>query len=227
MTKRTIDISILQQELDNNLCKSLLFIHAISGCDTTSRPYGIGKTSAMNKYHELQEHAKIFMMPSKTHKEIEQAGHHSLVALYGCLPGTELNFERAARFSSKVVTSSSHLPPEKLPPTMDAAKFHSYRVYHQIQVWLGNNLDPLKWGWNMQKTQRGEILKPLRMEQAPAPTSLLNLIKCNCRGQCDRNTCTCRKHGLTCTLACRQCKGISCTNVSPVEMPIDDNVDDS
>ena len=35
----------------------LLFIHAISGCDTTSRPYGIGKTSAKDKAANLHEHA--------------------------------------------------------------------------------------------------------------------------------------------------------------------------
>ena len=44
---RLVDISILQKGIDPTLGSSLLFIHAMSGCDTTSKPYGIGKVSAM------------------------------------------------------------------------------------------------------------------------------------------------------------------------------------
>ena len=29
-----------------------------------------------------------------------------------------------------------------LPPTSVAAAQHSFRVYHQVQMWLGNDLDP-------------------------------------------------------------------------------------
>ena len=36
---------------------TIIFIHAISGCDTTSRTYGIGKTSAKDKTANLHEHA--------------------------------------------------------------------------------------------------------------------------------------------------------------------------
>ena len=46
-SSKLIGIGILFSSLDPVLSESLLFIHAISGCDTTSRPYGIGKVSAM------------------------------------------------------------------------------------------------------------------------------------------------------------------------------------
>lgn len=210
---KMINVSTLQGNLEEDLRKSILFIHAASGCDTTSRPYGIGKVSAMSKYPDLVQSTKVFLMPNRTHGQIEDVGHQTLAVLYGCIPGTLLDFERATRFSSKVVTKSTHLPPERLPPTSDAAKYHSYRVYHQVQTWVGNRMDPTKWGWVISKGQRGDVLKPVRMDQDAAPPSLLKLIKCNCGGKCDRNTCSCRKHGLPCTLACGQCKGITCTNV--------------
>lgn len=34
-----------------------------------------------------------------------------------------------------------------LPPTKGSAKYHSFRVYHQVQEWLGNQLPPEMWGW--------------------------------------------------------------------------------
>lgn len=131
--------------------------------------------------------------------------------MYSCKPGNSLDFERAAMFSRKVASRSVYLPPESLPPTCDAARYHSYRVYHQVQTWLGNILDPTKWGWLLHKGQNMK-LKPVSMRRDAAPASLLKLVKCNCHGRCDKNTCSCRKNGLSCTLACGYCKGITCTN---------------
>ena len=55
--------------------------------------------------------------------------------------------------------------------------------------------------------------KRVRMQRDAAPASLLKLVKCNCHGMCDKNTCSYRKNGLLCILACGHCKGITCTNV--------------
>ena len=209
---KLFNIAVLKRGLEPALRPSLLFIHAMSGCDTTSRPFGIGKVAALGKWHELKDVAQAFLDPNKTQEEIEKLGHTSLCILYGCSTNTGLDFERASRFSNKVATSSSYLPPERLPPTSDAAKFHSYRVYHQVQAWIGNEINPVQWGWRLHNNQLGEILQPIKMEQDPAPLSLLKLIRCNCNGPCDRATCSCRKHSLKCTLACGQCKGIACTN---------------
>lgn len=209
---KLIDIAMLQKCLDPDLSRSLLFIHALSGCDTTSRPYGLGKTSTMGKYRELQELSKLFMTADATHTDIEEAGNQAMATIYGCKFGFDLNFERASKFMGKVASSSCYLPPERLPPTSDATRFHSQRVYLQVQAWLGNTMEAIKWGWVLRKTQHGSILKPYIMEQPAAPASLLKIIKCNCSGKCDKNTCSCRKNGLKCSLACGQCKGITCTN---------------
>lgn len=210
-TSKVINIRILQDHLPSSLTASLLFLHAITGCDTTSRPYSIGKVKAMAKCHLLKDHARVFMKPNQSHDEINKHGQASLEILYSCKPGNSLDFERAAMFSRKVASRSVYLPPESLPPTCDAARYHSYRVYHQVQTWLGNILDPTKWGWLLHKGQNMK-LKPVSMRRDAAPASLLKLVKCNCHGRCDKNTCSCRKNGLSCTLACGYCKGITCTN---------------
>ena len=63
-----------------------------------------------------------------------------------------------------------------------------------------------EWGWVLRKTRLRTILKPNRMEQAAAPAFLLKMVQCDCTGNCDKNTCSCKKNGLQCTLACGQCK---------------------
>ncbi|GBL81869.1 hypothetical protein AVEN_50473-1 [Araneus ventricosus] len=65
------------------------------------------------------------------------------------------------------------------------------RSYHQVQTWLGNEKDPLKWGW--MHTPLG--LSPKKTEKDPASESLLQCISCTCKEGC-RNACGCRKAGL-------------------------------
>ena len=75
---KLISIGILFSSLDPVLSESLLFIHTISGCDTTSRPYGIGKVSTMAKYKDLHESASVFITPDKGQESVEAAGNKAL-----------------------------------------------------------------------------------------------------------------------------------------------------
>ena len=66
------------------------------------------KNAAINKYSNIKEFVKVFLMPNKMHNEIEQLSHNTLVALCSCIPGTKLDFERAIRFGSKVASVSAY-----------------------------------------------------------------------------------------------------------------------
>ena len=46
---KVYDINRLKDILAHDLCSQLLFIHAMTGCDTTSRIFGVGKKSAFQK----------------------------------------------------------------------------------------------------------------------------------------------------------------------------------
>lgn len=219
--KHTVCINTLKKKLDPALSESLLFLHAFSGCDTTSRPYGIGKVTVLTKYTALNKSAAVFMSPSSSKQDIEQAGEDAMLEIYGCTTSLSLNAARVTKFLLKVATSTQYVSPEKLPPTNEAAAFHSHRTYHQVQRWLGNDIASDVWGWKT--TPAG--LVPIRMTQPAAPEQLLKVIRCNCGGQCDKKTCTCRKNGLQCTPACGQCRGITCTNVQQVENQDDDDWD--
>ena len=50
------------------------------------------------------------------------------------------------------------------------------------------------------------------MTKSPGPPSIINLIFCGCTTNCG-NSCGCRRHGLYCTVACKNCAGCNCSNV--------------
>lgn len=95
-----------------------------------------------------------------------------------------------------------------LPPTSASACQHLYRVYYQVQLWLGNELNLEDWGWKFIDNTL-ELIKTLL---PPAPEKLLNTIFCNCKKGCSAN-CGCKRVGLFCTPICTNCQGQSCSNI--------------
>ena len=72
--------------------------------------------------------------------EVAEAGERVLLMLYGGNVDSNLNDLRYSMFCKKTSVNTKAVQPETLPPTSNAAFFHSCRVYHQIQSWKGNNL---------------------------------------------------------------------------------------
>ena len=74
------------------------------------------------------------------------------------------------------------------------------------------------------------MLVPIHSTQQAAPTELLKTKRCACTTMtnCESSQCTCRKHGLECSTACKECSGVSCSNVAitTYETPDDDDDDD-
>ena len=114
-------------------------------------------------------------------------------------------------------TSSTVVQVQTLPPTKVAARFHSFRVYLQVQTWIGHRLDPLEWGWCMSNNK----LVPLKTTLPAAPERLLKIIRCSCKVNCDSKRCSCRKHGLYCTSSCGDCQGTGCSNIQTYNEDID------
>ena len=223
--KNKVCITNLKRKLTPSQAESLLFLHAISGCDTTSRPHGVGKITVLKKFEQLKDSAAIFMSHTSSREDIARAGEKALLEIYGTPKSPNLNAARVEKFQVKVANSSVYVAPEKLPPTTNAASFHSYRTYHQVQAWRGKDLSSLDWGW----LDSPNGLIPVRMDQPAAPEQLLKTIKCNCTGRCDTKRCTCRKNGLQCTLACGNCRGNSCPNCqqdNSMDSGDDDDIDD-
>jgi hypothetical protein len=216
------DIQRTANFLGDNMCQLLPFIHVLTGCDTTSKLFGIGKNQAFKKLKSsqyLQAQGQAFLDPSSSKEDVIKAGEESISHLYGGLPCEGLQILRWRKFTAKIVASRlKAVQINTLPPTPDAAKYHSFRTYHQCQVWSGNvSNNPSEWGWQIEKN----VFVPVKMSLPPAPDALLSIIRCSCKTGCDTRRCSCRKIGLDCTIACGECRGISCSNSR-----VDDDVSD-
>lgn len=187
-------------------------MHAITGCDTTCALFKKGKINVLKllqKRPDLREAAEVFKQENCPPDTLINCGIQFILAMYGA-PKTEtsldnyryLSFAKCTRLNKPVQLSS-------LPPTAAAAQQHLFRVYYQIQTWLGRDLDPKQYGWTSNKN----LLEPIPTLLPPAPDELLNSIFCNCTKGCGSN-CGCRKLGLPCSIICGFCRGQSCLNTA-------------
>ncbi len=154
-----------------------------------------------------------------TKDEVIKVGESALLILYNGNTGEELNTLRYRRFREKVSSSSSAVELHQLPPTSDAEKFHSLRVYFQVKNWLSNDIhyNADDWGW----VNKNGKLFPVTTSLPPAPAKLLEVIKCSCKANCDTRRCTCRKNNLPCSTACSECHGTSCSNSANIVCLLD------
>ena len=72
------NITVLKRLLGDDVCSDLLFIHAFSGCDTTSRIFGVGKKSVVQKViagdSVLRECSNVFCTPTADPATGERTG---------------------------------------------------------------------------------------------------------------------------------------------------------
>ena len=198
-----LDSKAIRSKLDDDFAKCLPVLHAMSGCDTTSRPFSIGKITTIKKKEKVFAKAKPFLSPTAAQEEIEEAVKKIICILYNEVD-EQLNLDniRKKRFERTAIKNMKGSDIKKLPPTNSAAKYHSFRVYYQVQVWFGNeNIHATDWGWIL----REDRLLPKIMDNEPAPKSLLKMIKCGCTMYCDNNQCTCKRNGLFCSEFCVSC----------------------
>ena len=220
---RIWDIKVTQSELGADICNNILFMYAILGCDTTSRLYGLGKGLSLKRFTSsalLRDKAEQFYKKDATVDAVIDAGEVSLVCLYSGKEGDNVNGLRYAKFCDKVATNKVHIRPQTLPPVSAAVRYHSMRVYMQVQQWLGVcNMKETDWGW----MRKDENLVAVMTDLPPAPDELLRVIRCNCTTDRSTARCSCRKHSLECSTACGQCRGIGCSNTDISDEDDDDD----
>ena len=69
-------------------------MHAISGCDTTSRPYGIGNVTVLSKYAALSRAADVFLSAKA---DIAKLCEKAVLVIRGCTSSLTLNDACVAR----------------------------------------------------------------------------------------------------------------------------------
>ena len=216
-TKFRYSICEIKSKLKENVLDHLLVTHIISGCDSVSALFKRGKTFAFKSINNADNLSFLdsFKSGSASHKDIHAAGEKFLLKIYSAAANIEsLDHLRFVKYKKQVagksLTAGTGFDLRSLPPTSDAAKYHSYRTYLEVQKCLGNdNISPLEWGWT-KDSQSGHLV-PVVKDQAAAPDKVLRMISCGCKYGCNTR-CKCKNAGLLCTILCSGCNGTACSN---------------
>ena len=72
--------------------------------------------------------------------------------------------------------------PQSLPPTHNACKYHSLRVYFKILEWKSKSesVNGEEYGWVLRKG----ILESVKTDLDAASRNMLTMIRCGCRSGC-------------------------------------------
>lgn len=189
--------------LSDEIRKSILQFHSLTGSDTTSQFAGIGKKSAWKVYCDRNEKLVEKLGEQPICNSQVQSDVEAFICKLYC-PETSVTDIQKIR-SSMFRKSKKTL--ENIPPTHDALKLHIKRSHFQAFVWRHSLIaepdvpSPLLCGWK----KDGDLLKPLLMNQDAVPANYLQLTSCGCSqaGQCRTRRCLCRKAGIPCTAICK------------------------
>ena len=143
----------LRHELAN-MKHHILFIRAMTGCDTTSALYNQGKCKVVKLAPTKRDLHPLMDMFVRASPSLTSTGMlHKSVASH-----------RLASLSICPVSDASA-----------AASQHPFRVYLQIQEWMGHILSPSEWGWQ----DHDQTIVPMATNQPSAPLQLMNIVTCD------------------------------------------------
>ena len=191
-------------EARQDIIKSLVGLHAISGCDTVPSMFGIGKVKSI---------AAVEKVPLKHLGEIKASiddviheGKKFAAKCFG-QPNISSSKNRKSIWISKTDGAKKTAKPptlKSLPPTDEALELNIKRAHFMACLWKASvtgippMLDPCDFGW----VKDGESLRPTMIPTGIdiAPPQVLQTTSCKCPSlQCNNNRCGCFKIGSKCT----------------------------
>ena len=217
-----------------DIADQLLSAHALSGCDTVSQLYGIGKGTVLKAVRSGKRLDKLGSLDAPS-EEITKEAASFIISCYGC-KGSDMTLARhtiwANKMANKHLTSAPAL--KSLPPTADAFDLHVLRAHHQTAVWRSAldsdpiDLSPTDYGWTLDQVSQCFEPIPLPPDVSHAPLDVLQLIRCGCSSNkpCSTARCGCYSARLPCSMFCA-CEGNTsqCYNIQRVECADDADED--
>ena len=131
-TTKVFNINILRDRLGTAICEGILFLHAFSGCDTTSRIYGVSKSAVLSlfvKNESFRSCSGVFYDSNASRDNIIQAGEQCALLVYKARHLESLASVRLRIFNQTVAHAKCFVQPHMLPPTSAALPYHTLRVY--------------------------------------------------------------------------------------------------
>ena len=187
--------------------KALAAFHAFSGADNTGRFARIGKATWIKLFLESDDDVIRALCMLCGDKDVTEDFLQSTLARFVCTAycpkGLQISSIPDLRWHlfCKYMAES-----DNLPPTMGALKQHILRTHVQARVWgqaahpKQVPLDPLQNGYH--KDHDDGQLNPTTTDVPPAPKAITEMARCQCKGNCTSNRCSCKSNNLPCTDLC-------------------------
>ncbi|KAL7288521.1 hypothetical protein TKK_0017265 [Trichogramma kaykai] len=225
--RRYIPIHTLGKELGPNITSSILTLHALSGCDTTSSFFMIGKRKAYSALKKMNEEV-LRDFADMTHIPIEKA--EQSVSFFLASAYDSSNRSKANRYCVNSLrynlAMEKNTSVEKLPPSSSELRQHILRSIWQINEWIQATLpniesfDLNKYGWILQNDE----LQPNFFE-GPTAMEFLQKYFCSCKRKnaCSTDICPCVESNFGCCNICT-CSD-SCSNMEKISDPYVPQID--
>ena len=186
-------------------CGQLSGMHALSGCETVSDPYGKGKKSALKVLMDTAIDGLQYSLgePDISQGQLKATAGAFFVALYGQKKTDSLNTARYKMYMSR----KGPPPLKKLPPTDNKLQLYVLRAHLQIMLWKAADKrhppvdarDIRRFGWDVKE---GGVVTPSVSNAPVASHGLLDVVSCSCsaeRKACSEMRCNGHSAGLSCT----------------------------
>ena len=211
-------IDINQTVTDNrNIIPHLLSLHAITGCDTISKLYGIGKTSALAILKRGNFPPPLGEL-SVPHDDLVKKGTSFIGVCYGNPSSlTSMSDHRFRKWKSMTKGNCKSFKLETLPPTTAAFMLHIRRAHYQAAVWRcaaypdPPGIDPSQYGWEKDIISRTLVPIQLPPNTPVAPDCLLKILSCSCDSgeSCKTKRCSCHNNNTGCGTFCKCAESVT------------------
>eukprot|EP00745_Piridium_sociabile_P031048 TRINITY_DN51469_c0_g2_i2.p1 TRINITY_DN51469_c0_g2~~TRINITY_DN51469_c0_g2_i2.p1 ORF type:complete len:652 (+),score=127.59 TRINITY_DN51469_c0_g2_i2:129-2084(+) len=194
-----------------NIIPHLLSMHVITGCDTVSKPHGIGKTRGLTSLKSGHFPPPLGDL-SVSHEDLVKKGTSFIGVCYGNPSSlTSMSEHRFQKWKNMTKGKSQIFKLETLPPTTEAFSLHIRRAHYQAAVWRAAanpdvpDMDPSQYGWEKDLITRTFVPIKLPLNTPIAPDGLLKILCCNCDSEesCKTRRCSCHKNNTGCGTFCK------------------------
>ena len=171
------DINTICTFLGPKICLALPAVHAMTGCDTTSYLFKVGKVKVMKKLLNTPCNADLLMDLGKDQsitEEMVQSAKEFLRAILYTGKQKETYIQTRIRLYKEMEVKSSMC----LPPDPDSVVQVIKRVHYQVYFWrrcteINNEIIPFSnYGWIWYEKQK--LVVPVWFTGSQLPTSLSN-----------------------------------------------------
>ena len=127
-----LDVSKTIEQLGPRKCSQLLGLHALSGCDTVSYPFGKGTTSALKLLEiDIPGIDQVLRQPGATHDQLKETEDIFFLPLYGQKSCTAMSDDRDRFFRGR----KKPQPLKTLQPTDANLQLHVLRIHLHMLLW--------------------------------------------------------------------------------------------